>query len=103
MKTMRWVGLRNCVEKQKVKIIVVIPITERVEAERSTMVKVRICSWVRPIAIAIVCHIGGGNLIDSLRFSTGVSTCNAMKPNKCLREMMQKFYLLIMQGVGRSR
>lgn len=67
MKTMRWMGLRNCIERQKVKMMVEIPITERVEAERSTKVRARIWSWVRPIVIAIACHLGGGTWTDAQR------------------------------------
>lgn len=50
MKTILWIGFRNFLSKQKVRIIVAMPITERIEAERSTKVKVRAWSCVRPIA-----------------------------------------------------
>jgi len=40
MKTIRWMGLRNCREREKVPMMVAMPITERMEAERSTIVKI---------------------------------------------------------------
>jgi hypothetical protein len=32
------------------------------------------------------CHLGGGDLVDSLRCPGGTSTCNAMKSDKCSGE-----------------
>jgi hypothetical protein len=44
MKIIRWIGLRKCRDKLKVPIIVATPRMERIEAQRSTMVRVWSCS-----------------------------------------------------------
>jgi hypothetical protein len=49
MKMIRWIGFRKCRERQKVAMIVATPIIEKIEATRSTIVRMCCCSSVSPM------------------------------------------------------
>jgi hypothetical protein len=91
----RWIGFRKCRESPKVPMIVATPIIEKIEATRSTIVRVCCCSSVSPMLMLLLRWRRHRILA---RRSTGDLTYNTIQSDQCPTERGARVYLLSKQG-----
>lgn len=100
MKTIRWIGLRNCREKQKVPIIVATPRIERIEAQRSTMA--RVWSWSSESAIVKFVTSVEETQESSNELATGLAITYNLTTTEREDVVVYVLRLLLKQGGGQN-